>query len=42
MIIEADPNTNVLYTNTTIPAVSYRIRKGEKIRLETVIRTFVK
>lgn len=42
VIIEADPNTNVLYPNGSIPAVSYRIRKGEKIRLETVVKTFVK
>lgn len=42
MIIEADPNTNVLYPNGSIPAVSYWIEKGKKIRLETVVRTFVK
>ena len=42
LIIEADPNTNVLYPNGSIPAVSYQIEKGKKIRLETVVRTFVK
>ena len=42
VVIEADPNTNVLYPNGSIPAVSYRIRKGEKIRLATVVKTFVK
>lgn len=42
VIIEADPNTNVLYPNGTIPAVGYRIRKGKKTRLETVIKTYVK
>ena len=43
VVIEADPNTNVLYPNGSIPAVSYQIRKGEKVRLETVVTvsTFV-
>lgn len=41
VVIEADPNTNVLYPNGSIPAVSYRIRKGERVRLETRIESFV-
>lgn len=39
-MIEADPNTNVLYPNGSIPAVAYRIRKGEPVRVETKIETF--
>lgn len=42
VVIGADPNTNVLYANASIPAVAYRIRRGEKIRIETRIETFVK
>ena len=42
VVIGADPNTNVLYANTSIPAVAYKIRKGEKVRLETRVETFVK
>lgn len=42
VVIEADPNTNVLYPNSSIPAVSYRIRKGERVRLETRIESFVR
>lgn len=42
VVIGADPNTNVLYPNTSIPAVAYKIYKREKIRLETKIETFVK
>ncbi len=42
MVIEADPNTNVLYPNGSIPAVSYRIEKGKKAHLETRVQTFVK
>ena len=41
VVIEADPNTNVLYPNSSIPAVSYQIRKGEKVKLETRIKSFV-
>ncbi|WP_024295860.1 DUF2264 domain-containing protein [Lacrimispora indolis] len=40
-VIEADPNTNVLYPNASIPAVSYRINKGETVRLETKVESFV-
>lgn len=42
VVIEADPNTNVLYPNASIPAVAYRIPKGKKVRLETEIKTFVR
>lgn len=42
VVIEADPNTNVLYPNSCIPAVSYRIRKGERVKLETRIESFVR
>ena len=42
VIIEADPNTNVLYPNASIPAVSYRIKKGESVRLETMVTSFVR
>ena len=38
VVIEADPNTNVLYPNSSIPAVSYRIGKGERVKIETRIR----
>ena len=41
LVIEADPNTNVLYPNGSIPAVSYRIKKGKTIRLETKVESFV-
>ena len=41
-MIGADPNTNVLYANASIPAVAYKIRRGEKVRLETRVETFVK
>lgn len=41
VVIEADPNTNVLYPNSSIPAVSYRIEKGKTIHLETQVQTFV-
>ncbi len=41
LVIEADPNTNVLYPNGSIPAVSYRIKKGETIILETTVESFV-
>lgn len=41
-VIEADPNTNVLYQNGSIPAVSYRVEKGKKVRMETRVQTFVK
>ncbi len=41
LIIEADPNTNVLYPNASIPAVAYRITKGVPVRLETVVETFI-
>lgn len=42
IVIEADPNTNVLYANASIPAVSYRIRKGETVHIETEVGTWVK
>ncbi len=42
VVIEADPNTNVLYPNGSIPAVAYRVEKGEKVTVETVVRTFVR
>lgn len=42
VIIEADPNTNVLYPNASIPAVSYRIKKGESVRLETMVTSFIR
>ncbi|MGL5436295.1 MAG: DUF2264 domain-containing protein [Lachnospiraceae bacterium] len=38
-LIEADPNTNLLYPNTVIPAVSYRIKKGTYYVLKTYIAT---
>lgn len=38
LVIGADPN--VLYPNSSIPSVSYRIRKGEAVRLETEIETY--
>lgn len=41
LVIPADPNTNVLYANSSIPAVSYRIKKDEKVRLETRVESFV-
>lgn len=40
LVIEADPNTDVLYPNGSIPAVSYRIQKGETVFLETKIETW--
>lgn len=36
MVIHADPNTNVLYPNASIPAVAYRVGKG-KVVLETEV-----
>ncbi len=42
LVIEADPNTNVLYPNSSIPAVSYRIKKGETIRLETRVESIIR
>lgn len=42
VIIEADPNTNVLYPNASIPAVWYRIKKGEAVCLETRVASFVR
>lgn len=41
MVIEADPNTNVLYPNGSIPAVSYRIQRGVPVRIETKVETFI-
>lgn len=41
MIIGADPNTNVLYPNASIPAVAYQVKKGEKTILQTEVETFV-
>lgn len=41
LVIGADPNTNVLYPNASIPAVSYRVKKAEPIRLETEIETYI-
>ncbi|WP_099469082.1 DUF2264 domain-containing protein [Konateibacter massiliensis] len=35
-VIYADPNTNIIYAKTVIPAVKYRITKGESC-LETVV-----
>lgn len=40
LVIGADPNTNVLYPNASIPAVSYRIEKDAAVRIETEIETF--
>lgn len=37
LVIEADPNTNVLYPNASIPAVAYRVKKGVLTLLETEI-----
>lgn len=42
LVIGADPNTNVLYPNGSIPAVSYKVKKGEKVRIETRVESFVK
>lgn len=42
VVIEADPNTNVLYPNGSIPAVAYRVGKGERVTVETAVRTFVR
>lgn len=36
--VGADPNTNVLYRNTEIPAVKYRVEKGKTV-LETQVET---
>ncbi len=36
--VGADPNTNVLYRNTEIPAVKYRVEKGKTV-LETRVET---
>lgn len=41
LIIGADPNTNVLYPNASIPAVSYRIEKGIPAVLKTRIETYI-
>ncbi len=38
-VIDADPNTNLLYKNTKIPAIRFPIEPGETM-LETVIETF--
>ena len=37
-MVGADPNTNVLYRNTEIPAIQYRVEKGKTV-LETEIIT---
>ena len=37
-VVGADPNTNVLYRNTEIPAIRYRVEKGKTV-LETGIVT---
>ena len=42
LVIQADPNTNVLYPNGNIPAVAYRIEKGRRIIVETRIKAFVR
>lgn len=42
LIIGSNPNTNVLYANASIPAVSYEVKKGEKIRVQTKVKTFIK
>lgn len=39
-LIEADPNTNLLYPNTVIPAVLYRIKKNINYVLKTKVSTF--
>ncbi len=41
-VIESDPNTNVLYPNAAIPSVSYRIKKGETIRIETQVKSSIR
>ncbi len=41
VVIEADPNTNVLYPNGSIPAIAYRIEKGKKTIIETVVKTLI-
>ncbi len=38
-LVGADPNTNVLYRNSEIPAIRYQIRKGH-IVLETQVESF--
>lgn len=42
LIINSDPNTNILYPNASIPAVSYRVEKGIPVVLNTKIETYVK
>ena len=42
MVIEADPNTNILYPNASIPSVCYQIKAGEKVTLQTEITTWLK
>ena len=37
-LVGADPNTNVLYPNSEIPAIRYRLTPGIAV-LETEIRT---
>lgn len=37
-LVGADPNTNILYRNTEIPAVRYRVPKGSCV-LETTVET---
>lgn len=41
IVIEADPNTNVLYPNASIPAVCYRVKKEERVCLETMVTSFL-
>jgi len=38
-LIDADPNTNLLFQNTVIPAVSYRLEKDSVYTLKTQIET---
>ncbi len=40
-IIMADPNTNLLYTKTAIPAVKYYIQKGEQELVTGVVAEYV-
>lgn len=42
LVIGADPNTNVLYPNSSIPAVAYEVKKGERVRIETRVESFVR
>lgn len=39
-VINADPNTNLLYTKTAIPGVKYMVRRGEQ-ELRTVVQAWL-